>query len=207
MESNKPLDQFEFYQSHPPRCLTEFHTSPAMLEEVEFDGHGQSGSTEEGFSETVNPIFSLACKCGGTAFNLIAESNKQKIRFHETVIIAERFLLHCKACDSKKTVFNPSVDGYDNEAMRLLKTDDEETVEDRQPKTEKQINTSKTVQGKCKNCGQATFAFFIRFEYFADLFDDESFEGKQQDYFSWITVYGKCEQCSHETLFVDYECA
>jgi len=60
---------------------------------------------------------------------------------------------------------------------------------------------------ECSNCKHTVFEVFARFQYSSDLFDDPYFEGKEQEFFSWFTGIGKCNNCSTISVFIDYECA
>jgi hypothetical protein len=52
--------QREFYQSHPPSCLTGFRTAPADLSGHSFDGHG----------EILNSYWTISCPCGADQFKI-----------------------------------------------------------------------------------------------------------------------------------------
>jgi hypothetical protein len=50
---------------------------------------------------------------------------------------------------------------------------------------------------------------FARFEYSYELFEDDfpEFAGREQDFFSWFSLLGKCRRCSQLLAVADFECA
>ena len=195
------MDQAAYFRSHPPRCLDGFVTRVAELPNAQFDGHASlsqlqfeapPGVTIEA-PEHMNPVFALACKCGG-ASHYVHGYQWTNIDFDNAVVFLSPLVLECSACSAKTNLLDTDIHGYDGELG----------------------HGSTTVRGEgqpfvfqCETCGRQPFEIFVRLEYPDDLFDDDFPEakGREQDLFTWFTLLGRCQQCSRLLTITDFECA
>ena len=134
--------------------------------------------------------------------SIIAESEREEIWRYKDLVIAEKYFLECCSCHSRRLFFDPSLHGYNVVISQMEGWNICENVE---------VNSSSRKYEKiiceCSNCHKTAFEVFARFEYSVDLFDEPSFEGKEQELFSWFTGVGRCKACSTINQFIDYECA
>jgi hypothetical protein len=49
----------------------------------------------------------------------------------------------------------------------------------------------------------------VQFEYPDDLFDGDfpEFAGREQELFTWFSLFGDCPQCAERLSIADFECA
>jgi Zn finger protein HypA/HybF involved in hydrogenase expression len=198
----KPENQTDYYKQHPPKCIVDFISQPVWLDNIEYDGHGFSGIYPDNLAANQNIVFTIKCKCGNGLYGIIAESQQAEIWRHKDLVIAEKYFLECSSCHSRRLFFDPSSHGYDAEIFKMEGWGLSENVEGRQSNRKDEKATC-----ECSNCHKATFEVFVRFEYSSDLFEESSFEGKEQELFSWFTGIGKCQSCSTINQFIDFECA
>jgi hypothetical protein len=202
VSSAKPENQTTYYQEHPPACIADFLALPAWLDNIDFDGHGYSGSYPDGLVLNPNIVFAIKCQCGGGVHSIVAESQQEEIWYYKNLVIAERYSLECSSCHSQHLLFDKFLHGYNAEGSKVEGLSLSEIVE-----TSQSPRKNEKITCKCSTCKRSTFEVFTRFEYPPDLFDEPSFEGKEQEFFSWFTGIGKCSTCSTINLFIDYECA
>lgn len=89
------MDQAEYFQSHPPRCIRDFEVQNADLSGHVFDGHG----------EKLNSYFNLFCKCGSDHFQITLLSNP----------LMDPISLTCVACSRQRALLDTKIHGYDGE--------------------------------------------------------------------------------------------
>jgi hypothetical protein len=198
----KPENQTAYYQERPPKCVADFLVQPAWLDNIEFDGHGSSGIYPDGLVANPNIVFAIKCQCSSGVHSILAESEQQEIWHYQNLVIAERYFLECGSCHLRHLLFDRFLHGYDAETSQMegLSLNDFVDIHQSLRKNEK-------VRCECSNCKSTTFEVFTRFEYPSDLFDEPSFEGREQEFFSWFTGIGKCITCSTINIFIDHECA
>jgi hypothetical protein len=174
-------DDLAYVRSHPPKCLTAFHTSPAVFT-GRLDGHG----------EPVNSFFEVHCPCGSKEHQVLC----YPIVHPDSgdVVLVGPIALRCKKCRRTSELFDAKQHGYDAEhgtAPRRLCGEGERTA------------------FVCPQCQTANFGVVARFEYSSDgLYDDdEQLIARAEDYFTWFTLLGRCAGCSKETHIVEFECA
>jgi hypothetical protein len=204
MTSKVPESQIEYYKKNPPKSLAEFVSQPTSIQDIEFDGHGFTGKYPDGLIENPNIIFWLSCNCGNKTFFIIAESKSEEIWFHKNLVIAERYYLKCTSCDTQHLFFDSWLHGYNPEVDRIEGWRNAENLDNKDSKNE---GMGERINCKCSNCKNETFEIFARFEYPGDLFEDSTFAGREQEFFSWFTGVGKCSNCSSMSMPIDFECA
>jgi hypothetical protein len=202
MAKPAPQNQVAYYESHPPSCLAGFAVQPTSLPDVEFDGHGASGDSSNGFIECPNILFKINCSCGGHAHRLIAEATVDPIDYYNESVCAGRYWLQCAACRAAKVLFDASLHGYDQEADRMRNRGDE--PEGGGPS---QGGEGEKVDYRCRACQADAFQIIARYEYNPFTFDDPDFARHAQDFFSWFSVVAECVRCSEIHMAVDQECA
>ena len=202
MSRIKRENQTAYYQEHPPKCVADFLAEPDWLDDIEFDGHVFSGLYPDGLVANPNIGFAIKCQCGNRAHSIVAESEQEEIWHHKNLVIAEKYFLECRSCQSRHLLFDPSLYGYNAETFRMEGINLRDEIE-RSPSS----GQHEKVTCECYNCKNTTFEVFARFEYSADLFDEPEFEGQEQDLFSWFTGTGRCNMCSTVNVFMDFECA
>jgi len=198
----KPENQTAYYQEHPPQCVADFPLRPDHLDNIDYDGHGFSGSYPDGLVSNLNIVFAIKCQCGGGLHSIVAESQQEEIWYYKNLVIAERYFLECSSCHSQHLFFDKFLHGYNAEVSKIEDLSLSEIVE-----TSQSPRKNEKITCECSNCKNTAFEVFARFEYSSDLFDEPSFEGKEQEFFSWFTGIGKCNTCSTINLFMDFECA
>jgi hypothetical protein len=198
----KPENQTTYYQMHPPKCISGFLSQPEWLDNIDYDGHGFTGIYPDGLVANPNIVFAIKCKCGGSLHSIVAESNQDEIWYYKNLVIAEKYFSECDSCHSRHLFFDPSLHGYNAETFQMVGLSLSEHVE-----STHFSHKGETIKCECSNCKNTSFEVFARFEYPTDLFDEPSFEGKEQELFSWFTGIGKCNTCSTINLFIDFECA
>jgi hypothetical protein len=202
VSNRKPENQTAYYQEHSPKCITAFRAKSAQLENLEFDGHGFSGTYPDGLVANPNIVFTITCQCESDTHRIVAKSEYQEIWQHENLVVAERYFLECCSCHSRHLLFDRFLHGYDAETSQLEGMSLSEIIGSDQP-----LPVKETVTCRCSNCDNTAFEVFTRFEYPPDLFDEPLFQGREQEFFSWFTGVGKCHTCSTINVFIDYECA
>ncbi|MBX3442388.1 MAG: hypothetical protein KF774_08265 [Planctomyces sp.] len=195
------MDHAEYFRSHPPRCIAGFTAVPAELPGAAFDGHVSLSQLDfeppPGVTihapELTNPIFALACRCGGQRHFVHCHCwiNPD---YGDQAVILSPLDLECAVCGKLTPLFDSDLHGYDVEIGA----------------------GSSSVRGEgdrmvfeCPTCGRQPLQAFVRFEFSGDLFDEESseFAGREQDLFSWFTLQGQCPKCSQLLSVADFECA
>jgi hypothetical protein len=198
--------QIDYYNHHPAGCLNEFIVQPTSLANIKFDGHGFSGRYPDGLVENPNIVFSVKCKCGSEKHIIVAVSSTEDIFFYENIVIADRYYLKCVTCGKQSLLFDPMLHGYNAETGLM-----EELTGEEQYSPDESLSTSLLQIGnlecECQNCKGHALEVFARFEYSGDLFDDIDYANKEEAFFSWFTLVGKCPECSTLNILVDHECA
>ena len=202
MSNNKPENQTAYFQQHSPNCIAAFQVESAHLDNLEFDGHGFSGRYPDGLVASPNIVFAITCQCGGNSHQIVAESEYQEIWWHENLVVAERYFLECSSCHARHRLFDRFLHGHDAETSKLEGPSLSEIIGSDQPLPVKEVVTC-----QCPDCRNTMFEVFTRFEYPSDLFDEPLFQGSEQEFFSWFTGVGRCNNCSATNVFIDYECA
>ena len=202
MSNTKPENQTAYYQEHPPKCIAVFLADPAQLNNIEFDGHGSSGIYPNGLVANPNTVFAIKCQCGGGVYSIVGESQHDEIWRYKNLVIAERYFLECSSCHSRHLFFDKFLHGYNAEGFKIERVSLSEILG-----TRESPGKDEKIMCECSTCKNTMFKVFARFEYPPDLFDEPLFEGKEQEFFSWLTGIGKCNRCSTMNLFIDHECA
>ncbi len=172
-----------YLDSHPPRCLNGLSAVPVDMIGAVFDGHG----------EDLNPVFHISCKCGN-------ETGKVRGYFwtnpdyNDMTVFISPLEFICPECEAESVFFDSAEHGYDAEFT------------DFRYSTRALGNAGVFACPECKN---EIFKLFVRFEYFEDLFNDDSPEIKNryQDAFTWFTLLGQCSKCSSQLTITELECA
>ena len=198
----KPENQTAYYQERPPKCVADYLVQPTWLDNIEFDGHGSSGVYPDGLVKNPNTIFAIKCQCGSGVHSIVAESEQQEIWHYKNLVIAEKYFLECGSCRLRHLLFDRFLHGYDAETSQMEGLSLNDFVN-----TNPSLRKNEKVRCECSNCKRILFEVFTRFEYPSDLFDEPLFEGREQEFFSWLTGIGKCVTCSTTNVFIDYECA
>lgn len=195
------MDQASYFRNHPPRCIAGFVAHPTELEGVEFDGHGSvsrlkieapPGVTIDG-PEHTNPVFSLACQCGGGQ-HYVHGYRWANPDFRNVVVFLSPLVLECTACGRRTDLLDTDVHGYDGEL-------------EHGSATARALGDPAVFD--CPSCGRQPLEAYVRFEYPDDLFDGDfpEFEGREQDLFTWFSLVGRCSRCSRMLSITDFECA
>jgi Zn finger protein HypA/HybF involved in hydrogenase expression len=200
------VQQVDYFNQHPAHCLSEFAVQPDSLADIEFDGHGFSGRCPDGLVENPNIVFRVKCRCGGAQHIIVAESAASEISYYQSLVLADRYYLKCATCGKQPLLFNPALHGYNAELMQMEGVTDDDAGASNGTESNRPSTTANAECG-CTNCGSHNLEVFTRFEYPSDLFEDAAFADREQEFFSWFTVVGKCPECSTLNTLVDFECA
>ena len=172
----------DYFKHNPPRCLDSFIAKSVDIENLEYDGHG----------EDINPVFGIECKCGNTNHKVdgFCWTNPD----NGIAFFIGPLGLTCTKCNSHNEVFDIEQYGYDSELGHGCSSASGEGD-----------HSSFT----CDQCDGHTFHILARFEFTADLFDDDFLEarGREKDLFTWFSLHGICVDCANVTQICDYECA
>src|SRR5688500_12726841 len=116
------MDQFSYFQNHPPRCIAAFTARPAQIPGVEFDGHASKSQLDFAIPagvtidapENVNPVFALSCRCGGNR-HFVHCHRWVNVEFKNTVVTLSPLVLECAACGRLTELLDTDLHGYDAE--------------------------------------------------------------------------------------------
>ena len=195
------MDQADYFRNHPPRCVAGFTAQPTDLPEVQFDGHVSMSQVQ--FDEApgvtidapehVNPVFALACPCGGSR-HYVHGYRWINPEYHNAIVFLSPLVLECAACGRTTDLLDTDLHGYDAELGGIVATVRGE---------------GERAVYECPKCGRQPLDVYARFEYPDDLFDGDfpEFAGREQDLFTWFSLVGKCPQCSQVLAVADFECA
>jgi hypothetical protein len=100
------MNQTEYYETHPPRCLAAFTTHLGDFEKGEFDGHGPGH---------INTTFRLSCPCGSDQHVIHLYAWTDPDHPDQTIILSP-LNAECVACQKKSLVFDSDIHGYNPEA-------------------------------------------------------------------------------------------
>lgn len=175
------MNQAEYFQTHAPRCIVKFTTTPTNLPEVAFNDNGESH----------NSVFALACRCGGRKFSVHGHRTSDPAT--GTAELLSPLFGECKDCGKKTLIFDSAKHGHDGELGQSV-----------QPKLK-----GDSIIDDCGECGNFVMELFARFAYPSDLFDGNyaDFQGREQDLFTWFTLVGRCCACQQSLGFADVKCA
>jgi hypothetical protein len=178
------MNQAEYYETHPPRCIAGFAAESGDLADWQFDGHG---------SDHINTVFLLTCSCGSDGHFVFVHPWTNPDDPSQMVLLSP-IALQCAACKKLTELIDTAVHGYDAELGLGSTTMRGEGVRE---------------QLECGGCDlKKVFQVFVRFEYPDDLFDDfKDRQGRQQDLFTWFSLVAKCVECSAMSPVADFECA
>ena len=183
--------------TQPPRCLAPFVATLAQageLPRVRFDGHGESDQS----------IFRVRCACGGDTFRVRGSFHAKDYRGEPLNFFGDPLELLCASCGSERLLFDGDKDGYNPEI---------EAAEDlvRPPPPRGNEPEAPRVEHGCTQCGNRSMLIWTRFEQTAETCEDsfaESLTGeRQQDFFSWFTLVGRCTKCNALQTVTEFECA
>jgi hypothetical protein len=169
-----------YFKSTPPKCIAKLNPKQIERTGTNLDGHG----------EDLNTFFQLVCDCESDTGQISGYSWNNPDFNNENVFISPYSFI-CTKCQRNELVFDSDIHGYDGEFTGY-------------PCTARGEGEKKNFS--CK-CGCQEFKVTVRFEYPDDLFDDEDFEGRQQDAFTWFNILGECKNCSAQITIADIECA
>lgn len=179
------MNQSEYYETHPPRCIAAFTAQVGDFDDWEFDGHE---------SDQINTVFQLSCTCGSDKHMVFVHPWKDPDDAGEVLVLSPISLV-CVACQKKTVLIDTDVHGHDSElgigSTTMRGEDLEESIE-------------------CGECDlNKEYQVFVRFEYPDDLFSEDfrEYEGRQQDLFTWFSLIAKCSKCSAMLPVADFECA
>jgi len=181
-EMDRTSEYLDYLWKHPPRCICGFNLEPAHLEDERFNGHGDGLYT----------AFALRCLCGNTQLHVLGHYWRDAPS--DPLIFGEPIVVQCKSCGKTVTLFDRSKDGYDAEiGYGLSGANGENPAE----------------EFKCDTCGPCAIELFVGLEYHDDLFGGEfgDFRGREQDLFSWFTLFGRCSKCLRFIIIGEFECA
>jgi hypothetical protein len=195
------MSQADYFQNHPPRCISGFTVRPTELPGLEFDGHLSMSQLDFGVPsgvtidapEHINPVFALSCQCSGNRFYVHCY-RWVNTDFNNLMVILSLLVLECAACRKMRELLDTDVHGYDAElghGSATVRAQGDRAV------------------FECPSCGRQPLEAFVRFEYPDDLFDRDypEFAGREQELLTWFTLVGKCQQCSQMLAVADFECA
>ena len=171
-----------YVRTHPPKCLASFQAIAVELPEEGFDGHG----------EPVNSFFEIRCRCGRKPHRVLGYPRVHPDS-HQSVFVGP-LALQCGTCQTTSDLFDPKRHGYDAEHGSRPAT---------------LCGEGERSPFSCPHCQASTFEVIARFEYSSEgLYgDDEQLVDRAEDYFTWLTLLGRCAGCAQETHIVDFECA
>ena len=190
-EDSSPKDtaaQRDFFQSHPPSCLSQFRAKPAVIENHQLDGHG----------EEINSYWSIACNCGSQKF----EARLYKVDNQENPkskpVLVSPIELKCLSCGHTAEIFDSELHGYNPLACGFSSSIHGLQCDGAQP-----------ILHACNQCDGTAKTVHIHFEYTDDLFDEDfaEFKGKEMDLFSWFSFVTDCDTCQDRATIADFECA
>ena len=183
--------------SQPPRCLAPFAAELAKARElpgIRFDGHGAPTQS----------IFRLRCTCGGESFRVRGTFYAKDYKGDPLNFFGDPLELICQSCGREQLLFDAAKDGYNPEI---------DAAEDlvRPPSRRRNESEAPRVEYGCSKCGGRAMHIWTRFEHVADTCEDsfaESLsEGREQDFFSWFTLVGRCAKCGTLQTVTEFECA
>lgn len=199
----KPLsEQILYFRQHPPTNLKELTLQPISFTDISFDGHGFSGKFPDGLVKNMDIVFKALCPCKGSTFTIQAASEHEEINYYQSLVIAEQYFFRCNSCGKQSLLFDPMQHGYNPEVSRLEEWRDEESE-----LLVSKLEVPEKVWCACTNCGENEMELIIRLEYHNDLIGYKAFARREEEFFSWFSVVGKCSNCSALNLFIDCECA
>jgi hypothetical protein len=199
----KPFsEQILYFRQHPPTNLKELTLQPAIVPDIAFGGHGFSGKFPDGLIKNMDIVFKAQCPCGGSIFTIQAKSEHDEINYYQSLVIAEQYFFSCSSCGKQSLLFDPMQHGYNPEVSRL-----EEWSDDELELPVSKLEVPEKVCCACATCQENEMELIIRLEYHNDLIGYEAFAGREENFFSWFSVVGKCSNCSELNLFIDCECA
>ena len=96
-------EMYDYYASHPPRCLDALRAVPVQLEGAVFDGHGG-----------LNPTFQVLCSCGHDkgAIDGYAWKNPD---FDNREVFLSPLTFTCSDCNRSQELLDTDAHGYDAE--------------------------------------------------------------------------------------------
>ncbi len=179
---NDLKSEFEYFSTHPPRCIKDFSAHPNRFREVLFDGRGQE----------INPVFKLQCKCGHDKHYVLGYYMNSE--HYNTQIFVSPLLLKCQKCDKQTECFDTEIHGYDAELGYGSAS---------------YHGKGEPTAFICPECGVQPFEIYTRFSYPDELFheDFDDMRGREQDLFDWFFLLGVCSKCSQLREITDFECA
>ena len=165
----------------PPTCLSGFKASPSGLRGVIFDGHGSN----------LNKIYHLSCSCGRDSFFVLGHVRESPL--NQEPIFVSPLALKCASCEKVMELIDTDKHGFNGE-----------------------MGASSTIRGTGRRtaydhdqCGVQPFTIHVRFEHSSETLEDSTghFTGREQDFFSWFSLIGKCDKCKTLLHLTDFECA
>lgn len=194
------MNQGEYFQSNPPRCLADFVVTPANLPDIKFAGNvgtAQPGGAPEGSAfddpDRLDTTFAVACRCGGRR-HFIHCYKWANPHFGNIVVMLSPIDLECASCGVLTRLIDIDLDGYDPEIGAGSAT---------------ARALGEHIAYECETCGKQAFEVFALFDYPDDLFDGDfaEFAGREQDLFSWFSLIALCGGCAKYLAVTDFECS
>lgn len=179
------MNQTEYYETHPPRCIAPFSAELGDLGDWQFDGHGAG---------QINTAFRLSCSCGCDRHTIFVYPWTNPDDPNQMVLLSP-ISLQCISCNKKTLLIDTAVHGYDSELGHGSATMRGE-------------GTPEALE--CPDCNlNKAYQVIVRFEYPDDLFSEDfrEHQGRQQDLFTWFSLVARCAKCGGMSPVADFECA
>jgi hypothetical protein len=184
--------------TRPPTCLASFTATLAPRGEpvgVRFDGHGSPDES----------VFRIACGCGSRLFRVKGRFYERNALGDRVNLFSDPLELTCAACARSGVIFDDRRHGY-NVMIGVIELGTAESGRPREP------DGGVPAEHACPGCGARVAEVWARFEHCNESCDDSfaaelQTDGREQDYFSWFTLVGRCESCGQVTTVSEAECA
>ena len=158
---------------------------------MEFDGHGSS----------LQSVFRLRCPCGGGAFHVRGTHYSKNYKGDPIDFLGDPLELACPSCRRTQILFDRDRDGFNAELDAAAGHPPYARRTDGRPGTEY----------ACRACGGHAMTVWARFEHHPDTcvdsFADRLGSGREQDFFSWLTLVGRCAKCQRLQTVTEFETA
>ena len=180
--------------TQPPGCLAPFAVKRVPASElpgVRFDGHGEPHQS----------IFRVRCACGGETFGVRGAHHARDYKGDPLNFFGDPLELICRSCGRTELLFDREQHGYNAEIDRAADL----MARERRPEGVARAEYA------CPGCGDAAMGIWTRFEHHAETCEDSFAEGlsagREQDFFTWFTLVGRCGNCRRLQTVTEFECA
>jgi hypothetical protein len=188
LQSDDMESQLLYFRSNPPSCLGGLAATAIDSVPLTFDGHGSP----------LNTYWHLACRCGASEFRAEMYSGINPGWSETEPVLVGPITLSCASCHVSTVIFDPKTDGYDPVA-----TGQSYSI------VGSEWSGAKKVTFACPKCSNEKLRYGTRFEYPDDLGSESfsGFRGREQDLFTWISLFFLCKECGFQGIATDCECA